>query len=170
MSESIPFNQSPIRTPAAQSLELLTRIAAGIEAQNALLTALTGSIEHLIEISESGAEASADAAQMLGKFSEAWSRPRPEGTRAAVAAPAAAAGPTVVFMADTISYGIAEDGKPVYKAKGGQYTKFGVRVWPEALQALGIDAATLKPGPNAFGKAVVALMGEKGPQKVIGLA
>lgn len=165
MSESIPFNPPTIRTPAAQSLELLTRIAAGIEQQNALLTALTDSIAHLIEISESGAEASADAAEMLGKFSEAWSKPQ----AAAVAAPAAA-GPTVVFMAETISYGIAEDGKPVYKAKGGQYTKFGVRVWPEALQALGIDAATLKPGPNAFGKAVVALMGEKGPQKVIGLA
>lgn len=166
MSDQIPFNQSPIRTPAAQSLELLTRIAAGIEQQNALLATLTDSIAHLIEISDASAQSSADAAEVLAKFSDAWSRPQ----AAAVAAPAAAAGPTVVFMADTISYGIAEDGKPVYKAKGGQYTKFGVRVWPEALMALGIDAATLKPGPNAFGKAVVALMGEKGPQKVIGLA
>ena len=71
-----PTNQLPqqIRTPNAKSLELLTRIAAGIEQQNALLTALTGSIEHLIEISDAGAQSSVDAAELLTKFSEAWSR------------------------------------------------------------------------------------------------
>lgn len=154
-----------IRTPAAQSLELLQRIADAIEHQNNLMVSLTESIDHMIEISGASADASASAAEMLAKFSEAWSKPQ-----AAVAAPTAQAGPTVVFMAEVLSYGIAEDGKPVYKIKGGQYQKFGVRVWPEALPLLGVDAATLKPGPNAFSKAVVALMGEKGPQKVIGLA
>jgi len=155
-----------IRTPAAQSLELLQRIADGIEHQNNLMASLTESIDHLIEISDASADASASAAEMLAKFSEAWSRPQV----AAQAAPAAQAGPTVVFMAEVLSFGIAEDGKPVYKIKGGQYQKFGVRVWPEALPLLGVDAASLKPGPNAFSKAVIALMGEKGPQKVIGLA
>jgi hypothetical protein len=155
-----------IRTPAAQSLELLTRIAAGIEAQNERLATLTDAIAHLIEISDASAQSSADAAEMLAKFGEAWSRPPAAGA----ATPAAPQGATVVFMAETLSYGIAEDGKPVYKIKGGQFTKFGVRVWPEALQLLGIDAAQLKPGPNAFSAPVIALMGEKGPQKVIGLA
>jgi len=48
--------------------------------------------------------------------------------------------------------------------------KFGVRVWPETLPALGIDPATLKTGPNPLTLRVRALMGEKGPRKVIGLA
>jgi hypothetical protein len=39
-------------------------------------------------------------------------------------------------------------GRPAYSAKGGQYQKFGVRIWPETLAALRIDPATLKPGPN----------------------
>lgn len=154
-----------IRTPAAQSLELLQRIADGIEHQNNLMASLTESIGHLIEISDASADASASAAEMLAKFSEAWGRPQP-----ATATPAAQAGPTVVFMAEVLTLGYDDNGKPTYKIKGGQYQKFGVRVWPEALPLLGVDAATLKPGPNAFAKAIVALMGEKGPQKVIGLA
>lgn len=165
MSESIPFNPPTIRTPAAQSLELLTRIAAGIEAQNALLATLTDSIAHLIEISDSGAQASADAAEMLGKFSEAWSRPQ-----SPVASADAPNGATAVFMAEKVTLGYDDAGKPIYKVFGGRWQKWGIRCWPETLPLLGIDAATLKPGPNAFGKAVIALMGEKGPQKVIGLA
>lgn len=45
-----------------------------------------------------------------------------------------------------------------------------MRVWPEALPLLGINPDALKPGPNVFQKPVLAVMGEKGPQKVIGLA
>jgi len=155
-----------IRTPAAQSLELLERIAAGIEQQNAKLAALTDTLSHLLEISDATAESSATMAEGLAKFSSAmatWTQPAGQPTTAAV-------GNTVVFMAETLTYGIAEDGKPIYKIKGGQYTKFGVRVWPEALPLLGVNADTLKPGPNAFSGAVLAVMGEKGPQKVIGLA
>lgn len=61
--------------------------------------------------------------------------------------PAPAVGPSATFTADSITLDYM-DGKPVYKMRGGQYTKFGVRVWPEVLPALGIDAATLKPGTN----------------------
>lgn len=157
-----------IKTPAAQSLELLERIAAGIEAQNAKLAALTDTLSHLIEISDATAESSATMAEGLAKFSHAmatWTQPA-----AGQPATPAPVGNTVVFMAETLTYGIAEDGKPIYKIKGGQYTKFGVRVWPEALPGLGVNPDTLKPGPNAFSKAVLAVMGEKGPQKVIGLA
>lgn len=145
-----------IKTPAAQTLELLTRIAVALET-------LQDSISHLIEISDSTAEHAANTAEALARFGQAM---------ASGPAPAAApvAGQTVTFVADTISYGIAEDGKAVYKIKGGQYTKFGVRVWPEVLPKLGVDPAALKPGPNPFSKAVLALVGEKGPQKVIGLA
>jgi hypothetical protein len=66
----------------------------------------------------------------------------------------------VVFMAETLVMSYDDAGKPVYKAKGGRYAKFGVRVWPEVVPLLGIDAAALKPGPNAFGKMVKAELGE----------
>lgn len=54
------------------------------------------------------------------------------------------------MMIDTIVMTFDDAGKPAYKAKGAPYLKHGVRVWDEVLPALGIDAATLKPGPNAL--------------------
>jgi hypothetical protein len=63
-----------------------------------------------------------------------------------------------------------DNGQPVYKAKGGQYSKFGVRIWPEVLPVLGVNPATLKPGPNPVNLCLVALMGEHGPRKVINIA
>jgi hypothetical protein len=85
------------------------------------------------------------------------------------AAPAAA-GQTVDFVATILLVGMDDNGQPTYKAKGGQYMKFGVRIWPEVLPSLGIDPASLKPGPNPINLHLLALMGEKGPRKVIGLA
>ena len=82
----------------------------------------------------------------------------------------ASAGQTVDFVATTLLVGMDDNGQPTYKAKGGQYMKFGVRIWPEVLPSLGIDPASLKPGPNPINLHVLALMGEKGPRKVIGLA
>jgi hypothetical protein len=96
-----------------------------------------------------------------------------EGLAAAARQPAAApaaTGQTVEFMATVLLVGIDDNGQPTYKAKGGQYAKFGVRIWPETLPALGVDPAELKPGPNPVNLHVLALMGEKGPRKVIGLA
>ena len=79
-------------------------------------------------------------------------------------------GQTVTFQATTLLVGIDDAGQPTYKAKGGQYMKFGVRIWPEILPALGIDPARLRPGPNPIDMQLRALMGEKGPRKVIGIA
>jgi hypothetical protein len=77
---------------------------------------------------------------------------------------------TVTFDCSIIVAGIDDNGQPTYKAKGGQYQKFGVRIWPELLPALGIDPAALKPGPNQVNLRLVALIGETGPRKVISLA
>jgi hypothetical protein len=96
-----------------------------------------------------------------------------DGLAAAATQPQATpapAGQTVDFLATTLLVGIDDNGQPTYKARGGQYAKFGVRIWPEVLPSLGIDPATLKPGPNPINLHVLALMGEKGPRKVIGLA
>jgi hypothetical protein len=77
---------------------------------------------------------------------------------------------TVTFTATSILVGMDDNGQPTYKAKGGQYTKFGVRIWGEVLQLLGIDPATLNPGQNPVNLRVIALLGENGPRKIIGLA
>src|SRR5512137_847441 len=82
----------------------------------------------------------------------------------------ASPGQTVDFVATILLVGVDDNGLPTYKAKGGQYMKFGVRVWPEVLPTLGIDPAALKPGPNTINLKVRALMGEHGPRKVIGPA
>ena len=40
-----------------------------------------------------------------------------------------------------------KDGKRYFKLKGGKYTKFGVRVWPEVLEQAGINTKTVMPTP-----------------------
>jgi len=96
-----------------------------------------------------------------------------DGLAAAASQPqtaSASVGQTVDFVATILLVGMDDNGQPTYKAKGGPYMKFGVRIWPEVLPELGIDPGTLKPGPNQVNLHVLALMGDKGPRKVIGLA
>ena len=65
-----------------------------------------------------------------------------------------------------------DKGEPAYKLTGHPYAKYGVRIWPEILPALGIDLEACKPGPNPLNppRRVVALLGEHGPKKIIGPA
>ncbi len=95
-----------------------------------------------------------------------------EGLTAAASQPASnqPAGESVIMDATILLMSYDDNGQPVYKVKGGQYMKFGVRVWPEVLPALGVDPASLKPGPNPVNLRVRVLMGEHGPRKVVSLA
>ena len=95
-----------------------------------------------------------------------------DGLTTAASQPAAPAptGETIALDVSLLLMSYDDNGHPVYKAKGGQYQKFGVRVWPEILPALGVDPASLKPGPNPVNLKVNVLMGENGPRKVISLA
>lgn len=89
---------------------------------------------------------------------------------AAAVAPAAPTGEYTEFTTAEIVMTYNDDGTPAYKAKGGPYLKYGVRIWPEVLPALGINPDQLKPGPNPLQIRVRALMGERGPRKVTELA
>ena len=94
-------------------------------------------------------------------------------SHAAQPATATASGPMESFVMDTILLGYDDAGKPSYKAKGGKFTKFGVRVWPEVLPTLGIDPAHLTPGPNPVTPPMVVFVevtAEGNPRKVIGRA
>ena len=89
---------------------------------------------------------------------------------------------TAEMQIDSIIMTTDDNGKPAYKAKGAPYQKHGVRVWDEVLPLLGIDPASLKPGPNPQSQPIPArvLMGETtnretgekgvGPRKVTGKA
>lgn len=74
------------------------------------------------------------------------------------------------FRVDIIEVENKSD-KMYYKCKGGKYTKFGVRVWPEVLQAANIPLNTLQIGDNKLlnprTATVVSDDGKKG--KVIAL-
>ena len=81
------------------------------------------------------------------------------------------------MMIDNIIMTYDDNGKPVYKAQGTPYNKFGVRVWDEVLPLLGIDPASLKPGPNPQPAPIHARVllktndeGKTAPQKVTGKA
>ena len=65
-----------------------------------------------------------------------------------------------------------KNGKPVYRMRGGRFTTYGVRIWPEMLQLFGINTDELKPGPNPITPTnVFAELTETGqPRKVIGRA
>jgi hypothetical protein len=93
----------------------------------------------------------------------------------------APAGKTAAFIADEISFDHIE-GKAVYKLRGPEYRKFGVRVWDETLPALGIQVTELKPGISKLAAPINVLVKLKEtkdettgeikvvPQKVIGKA
>ena len=70
------------------------------------------------------------------------------GLTQAASQPAQTVGAFSEMMIDNIIMTYSDKGEPAYKATGAPYNKFGVRVWPETLPALGIDPASLKPGPN----------------------
>lgn len=77
------------------------------------------------------------------------------------------------FLMDSIKVGADEtSGEKTYKAQGPSYKKFGVRIWPEVLPDLGVNADGLKFGENKLPKPlkVRALLVDGKPKKVIGLA
>lgn len=96
---------------------------------------------------------------------------------AATATPPTQSGQFTEMIIDNIIMTYSDKGEPAYKATGTPYNKFGVRVWPETLPTLGIDPASLKPGPNpqpAPIKASVLMQvneeGKASPRKVTGKA
>ena len=63
-----------------------------------------------------------------------------------------------------------KNGEKVGKLKGGQFTKHGVRLWPEAAAVLGIDFAQYPAGEHAITPVAVryAVNDQNQPSKVLG--
>lgn len=149
-------NTHPSGNDKLQSLALLERIAAATEANAAAIRALADEIAALrAELEARGIPAATNG----GPGNGAESASSPVGDKC------------VDFQAESIVVTVNEEGQPAYKIRGAQYVKFGIRVWPEVLPALGVDPAKLRPGPNPYTGVVRALLGAEGrPRKVIGLA
>lgn len=62
-----------------------------------------------------------------------------------------------------------KDNKLYYKVKGGQYEKFGVRVWPEVLSQAGVTIPT-QPGEFSLGRECTATVEDGKVGKVIFIA
>lgn len=78
--------------------------------------------------------------------------------------------PMVTFFGDTIVTEI-KDGKRYHKVLGGQYSKWGVRIWPETLKQAGIseDALTADEPYPLRRDVTITLDGEK-PIKVVSVS
>lgn len=62
---------------------------------------------------------------------------------------------TVSFIGTTILVE-TKDNKRYYKVKGGQYEKWGVRVWPEVLEAANVAYDALPLGETSFARPCMA--------------
>lgn len=83
-----------------------------------------------------------------------------------------ASGAIEIMQGLELKKGVNEkDGKPTYKitTTDPRFSKFGVTAWPEALPALGIDAAALAFGSTPFERKIKVAV-NNGKSKVIGLA
>lgn len=78
-------------------------------------------------------------------------------------------GQRVMFPADVLTVN-ASSGKRYFKIKGGRFAKFGVTVWPEVLQAAGIDPDEITKDTPLTGYVAHAEVAADGkPSKVVKL-
>lgn len=160
--------QSQEKTGEGKRLDFTARLVSSSEAQLEVLREIRsalGIISGKLDILLDRAEAqTAAAAANIGEPEDHFTPAQREEWENAGAS-------YTDFDAEVIAVGMDDNGKPVYKVRGGKFSKFGVRVWPETLPMLGVEIATLKPGPNQFNQRVRAMLDDKGQaKKVVGLA
>jgi hypothetical protein len=149
--------QSQFAGAQIKTLDLLARLATNSEAQLEVLREMrtglgiiSGKLDLLIERAQAQPIAAPGATATNGD---------------------AAGGSFEDFDAEALTMGTDDNGKVVYKVRGGKYGKFGVRVWPEVLPLLGVDIDELDTGPNQFTARVRVLLDQTGAaKKVVGLA
>ena len=86
-------------------------------------------------------------------------------------APAGAPGQTASFIGGTLTATV-DDGKAFWKVKGGAFSKFGIVVWPEVLEAAGFYPENMNPlkPVDLAGWTIFYTVKENGqPKKVIRL-
>lgn len=78
----------------------------------------------------------------------------------------------VDFEIDTITSSTDDNGRPVFKGRGHPYEKYGVRIWPEVFQRLGVNVEDLVAGENQIHPVYArCVLNENGnPRKIVGIA
>ena len=74
-----------------------------------------------------------------------------------------------IFDANELTCKI-EDGQTYWKVRGGQFTKYGITVWPEVFKATGLEFDPMKAPYSLAGWKAAYIVGDEGkPKKVIAL-
>jgi hypothetical protein len=77
----------------------------------------------------------------------------------------------VEFDAEEIVTILDDSGtRKLFRIKGGQFSTYGLRVWPEVLETLGFEPELMELGSTPLHLRVAARVGIQGKQKVIGIA
>ena len=80
-------------------------------------------------------------------------------------------GHIIEFDAEEIVTTLDDSGtRKLFRIKGGQFSTYGLRVWPEVLETLGFEPELMELGSTPFHLRVAARVGIQGKQKVIGIA
>jgi hypothetical protein len=80
-------------------------------------------------------------------------------------------GQIVEFDAEEIVTILDDSGtRKLFRIKGGQFSTYGLRVWPEVLETLGFEPELMELGSTPLHLRVAARVGIQGKQKVIGIA
>jgi hypothetical protein len=80
-------------------------------------------------------------------------------------------GQIIEFDAEEIVTILDDSGtRKLFRIKGGQFSTYGLRVWPEVLETLGFEPELMELGSTPFHLRVAARVGIQGKQKVIGIA
>lgn len=108
-------------------------------------------------------------ADSLSVISELLTKQLSSPQQAAPTAQASIPADTMILNATVLTVAYDETGKAIYRMKGDQFLRFGVRVWDEVLPLLGIDPSLLQPGPNPINMRVSVKLKDGKPKKVIGL-
>jgi hypothetical protein len=80
-------------------------------------------------------------------------------------------GQIIEFDAEEIVTILDDSGtRKLFRIKGGQFSTYGLRVWPEVLETLGLEPELMELGSTPLHLRVAARVGIQGKQKVIGIA
>lgn len=107
----------------------------------------------------------------VGQAAEASSATSASATPTLAAAPAASESETRVCTGTLIIKKVNDDGKTEIRIKCKPFEKFGVALYPEAMEAMGINPDALPFGPSPFPYKVLVKLSEEGkPKRVEGYA
>ena len=136
------------QTMQSPGTQLLEKILEQLEHQTDSMDALCSRLDRMTPVPEKGAGNTATPTNGNGGESH-----------------------VIEFDAEEIVTTLDDSGtRKLFRIKGGQFSTYGLRVWPEVLENLGFEPELMDLGSTPFHLRVAARVGIQGKQKVIGIA